>query len=55
MRVPRLGPSNLSDIASVYRPFATSTPLWYYILAEAERMAGGLHLGPSADGSSARR
>jgi hypothetical protein len=46
MRVPGLGASDLSDIASVYRPFATSTPLWYYILAEAERMAGGLHLGP---------
>jgi Animal haem peroxidase/TAT (twin-arginine translocation) pathway signal sequence len=46
MRVPRLEPSDLSDIASVHGPFATSTPLWYYILAEAERMAGGLHLGP---------
>ena len=46
MRVPGLGASDLSDIASVYRPFATSTPLWYYILAEAERMASGLHLGP---------
>jgi Animal haem peroxidase/TAT (twin-arginine translocation) pathway signal sequence len=46
MHVPRLGASDLSDIASVCRPFATSTPLWYHILAEAERMAGGLHLGP---------
>jgi heme peroxidase/TAT (twin-arginine translocation) pathway-exported protein len=46
MRVPGLGASDLSDIASVDRRFATSTPLWYYILAEAERMAGGLHLGP---------
>jgi hypothetical protein len=46
MRLPGLGPSDLSEIASVHRPFATSTPLWYYILAEAERMAGGLHLGP---------
>jgi Animal haem peroxidase len=46
MRVGRLGPSDLSDIASVHRPFATSTPLWYYVLAEAEHMAGGLHLGP---------
>jgi hypothetical protein len=46
MRVPGLGASDLSDIASIYRPFATSTPLWYYILAEAKRMAGGLHLGP---------
>ena len=46
MRVPGLGASDLSDIASVDRRFATSTPLWYYILAEAERIAGGLHLGP---------
>ena len=46
MRVARLGPSDLSDIGSVHRPFATSTPLWYYVLAEAERIAGGLHLGP---------
>jgi hypothetical protein len=46
IRAARLGPSDLSDIASVYRPFATSTPLWYYVLAEAKRMAGGLHLGP---------
>ena len=27
-------------------PFATSTPLWYYILAEAKLAANGLHLGP---------
>ena len=27
-------------------PFGTSTPLWYYILAEAKAAAGGLHLGP---------
>jgi hypothetical protein len=46
MRVARLGPSDLSEIASVYGPFATSTPLWYYILAEAELIANGLHLGP---------
>ena len=25
----------------------TQTPLWYYMLAEAERMAGGLTLGPT--------
>jgi hypothetical protein len=32
----------------VYAPFATSTPLWYYILAEAKVAAGGLTLGPVA-------
>jgi hypothetical protein len=46
MRAPGLGASDLPDIASIYRPFATSTPLWYYILAEAEHVAAGLHLGP---------
>jgi hypothetical protein len=25
----------------------TQTPLWYYILSEAQRMANGLHLGPT--------
>ena len=42
MRVPALNATDLSDIA----PFATSTPLWYYILAEAKLAAGGLNLGP---------
>jgi hypothetical protein len=46
IRVPVLGPSELSDIGGVHRPFAASTPLWYYILAEAKVLAGGLHLGP---------
>jgi hypothetical protein len=46
MGAPALSPSDLSDIASVYTPFATSTPLWYYILAEVKVMADGLHLGP---------
>ena len=46
MGVPMLSRSDLSDIAGVYAPFATSTPLWYYILAEAKATADGLHLGP---------
>ena len=46
MGVPALSPADLSDIAGVYAPFATSTPLWYYILAEAKVAAGGLNLGP---------
>ena len=46
MGVPALAASDLGDIAGVYAPFATSTPLWYYILAEAKIMAGGLNLGP---------
>jgi len=46
MRAPRLTSADLTDIGAVYAPFARSTPLWYYILAEAATMAGGLHLGP---------
>ena len=46
MKVPALDTSNLSDIADVYAPFATSTPLWYYILAEAKTIEDGLNLGP---------
>ena len=26
--------------------FQSSTPLWYYVLKEAQQMADGLHLGP---------
>ena len=46
MRVPALGPSDLPDITGVYAPFGISTPLWYYILAEAKLIENGLHLGP---------
>ncbi len=42
----QLASSDLDDIAGVYQPFGTSTPLWYYVLAEAKVAAGGLHLGP---------
>jgi heme peroxidase len=41
-----LARQDLSEIEGVYRPFGTSTPLWYYILAEAKVAAGGLTLGP---------
>ena len=33
---------NLSDIADVHRPFGRSTPLWYYVLAEAKTITGGV-------------
>ena len=46
MGVDPLGRADLADIASVYPPFARSTPLWYYVLAEAKATAGGIHLGP---------
>jgi hypothetical protein len=46
MGVDPLAGADLADIASVYRPFGTSTPLWYYLLAEAKTATDGLHLGP---------
>jgi hypothetical protein len=46
MGVTPLSASDLADIGAVYAPFATSTPLWYYILAEAKIATGGLNLGP---------
>ena len=48
MGVSPLTAADLSDIGSVYAPFATSTPLWYYILAEAKIATDGLTLGPVA-------
>jgi hypothetical protein len=46
MGVTPLTPADLGDIAAVYPPFATSTPPWYYLLAEAKAATGGQHLGP---------
>ena len=46
MGVTPLGASDLGDIGAIYAPFATSTPLWYYALAEAKALTDGLTLGP---------
>jgi heme peroxidase len=46
MGQPPLTPADLADIGAVHPPFAASTPLWYYILAEAKIAADGLNLGP---------
>ena len=46
MGAKALGVSNLSDIAGIYAPFGSNTPLWYYILAEAKATTDGLTLGP---------
>jgi hypothetical protein len=48
MGIPQLSAADLADIGSVYAPFATSTPLWYYILAESKIAEDGLNLGPVA-------
>ncbi len=46
MGVDALDSADLSDIGGVFAPFARSTPLWYYVLAEAKVAADGVHLGP---------
>jgi len=46
MGAPQLSAGDLADIGGVYAPFAVSTPLWYYVLAESKAAADGLHLGP---------
>lgn len=44
--VPPLAPSELQELAPLGVGFEHSTPLWYYVLKEAELLADGLHLGP---------
>ncbi|HTN78097.1 MAG TPA: hypothetical protein VMK16_00370, partial [Acidimicrobiales bacterium] len=46
MGVEQLSGADLADISSIYTPFGTSTPLWYYVLAEAKTVNNGEHLGP---------
>lgn len=45
MGVPPLGAAHFADLAAIYPPFATSTPLWFYVLREAD-LNGGNTLGP---------
>jgi hypothetical protein len=44
MGVKPLAPDDLADIAAL--GLAISTPLWFYILREAHKQAGGIKLGP---------
>ena len=46
MGAPVLSDADLSELGSVYAPFVSSTPLWYYILKEADLLENGTHLGP---------
>ena len=46
MNVPALSAGDLDELKQFGVGFENSTPLWYYVLKEAELMAGGLHLGP---------
>ena len=50
MGVPPLKPGDQGGIMDVYLPFGSSTPLWFYILAEAKAASGGLTLGPIGGG-----
>jgi hypothetical protein len=43
---PVLSRDDLAELRSIYPSFDVSTPLWYYILREAELMEEGLHLSP---------
>ncbi|MEO7234136.1 MAG: heme peroxidase family protein [Lapillicoccus sp.] len=47
MTVTPLAPSDLADLAAVSDDHLDQrTPLWFYVLREAQVMAGGQHLGP---------
>jgi Animal haem peroxidase len=45
MGVPVLSRYDLAELRKIYPSFDKSTPLWYYILKEAELKEKGLHLG----------
>ena len=46
MGVTRLSAADLQELAPLGVGFERNTPLWYYVLKEAEVVADGLHLGP---------
>jgi hypothetical protein len=46
MGAPALSPADLGELSAYGLELERSTPLWYYVLKEAEVMAGGRHLGP---------
>jgi len=46
MSAPTLAAADLADIDGIAPRLAGNTPLWLYILREADIMAEGLHLGP---------
>jgi hypothetical protein len=46
MGIRPLSPAQLRELAYLGVGFDRSTPLWYYVLKEAELLADGLHLGP---------
>lgn len=46
LNVPALSAADLSELRGLGQSLDSSTPLWYYILKEAEVMEGGQRLGP---------
>lgn len=46
MGAPVLPPSQFTELQAIYAPFTSSTPLWYYVLREADVLGGGETLGP---------
>jgi hypothetical protein len=46
MHAPVLSPGDLGELAGYRLGLERSTPLWYYVLREADVMGGGQHLGP---------
>jgi len=46
MGEPLLSREDLVELESIHPGFDRSTPLWYYLLKEAELMQEGLQLGP---------
>ncbi|MBA3245012.1 MAG: peroxidase [Actinobacteria bacterium] len=46
MGLPALAPGDLQELSGYGLKLERSTPLWYYVLKEAEVMAAGLRLGP---------
>ncbi|MGH9152409.1 MAG: peroxidase family protein [Acidimicrobiales bacterium] len=46
MGAPVVAAADLAELSAYGLGLETSTPLWYYVLKEAELTAGGRHLGP---------
>jgi hypothetical protein len=46
MRVTPLGAADFDELKELGHGLEHSTPLWYYVLKEAELIEDGLHLGP---------
>ncbi|MGH9219163.1 MAG: peroxidase family protein [Vicinamibacterales bacterium] len=43
---PVLSDAHFAELKAIYPPFVSSTPLWYYVLREADVLANGETLGP---------